>query len=162
MKRRPIAYTPAGNPENKEDANYVHIWEEVMPTSWLRTMFNGEPDSVEGPEFVESQQNGGRILGATHSGWRNGRHILVPGQTHEYHDSYTVEGPSDDRIEAIVQTEYPYGHILRIKDRPDSKPIFMGDKFHAFGLLNQDSLSNVWDSLRNLKTTYPNIGNKKW
>lgn len=162
LKRRPIAYTPAGNPENKEDANYVHIWEEVMPTSWLRTMFNSEPDSVEGPEVVESQQNGGRILGVTHSGWRNGRNILVPGQTHEYFDSYTVEGPSDDRIEAIVQTEYPNRHILRIKDRPDSKPIFMGDKFHAFGLLNQDSLSNVWDSLRNLKTTYPNIGNKKW
>lgn len=32
-----------------------------MPTSWLRAMFNREPDSVESPEFVESQQNGGTI-----------------------------------------------------------------------------------------------------
>ena len=109
----------------------MHIWEEVMPTSWIRAMFNREPDSVESPEFVESQQNGGRILGATHSGWRNSRHVLVPGQTHEYSDSYTVEGPSDDRIETIVETAYPHRHILRIKDRPDSKPIFMGDKFHG-------------------------------
>lgn len=71
LERRPIAYTPAGNPENKEDANYVHIWEEVMPTSWLRTMFNGEPDSVEGPEVVESQQNGGTI---SNDYWTNTEH----------------------------------------------------------------------------------------
>lgn len=32
-----------------------------MPTSWLRAMFNREPDSVEGPEVVESQQNGGTV-----------------------------------------------------------------------------------------------------
>lgn len=133
-----------------------------MPTSWLRAMFNREPDSVESPDVVDMQQRGGRILGVTHSGYRNGRHVLVPGQTHEYFDSYTVEGPSDDRIEAIVQTEYPHGYISRIKDRPDSKPVYMGDKFGPFGLLDQDSLRNAWDSLINLKTTYPNIENRSW
>lgn len=61
LKRRPIAYTPAGNPENKEDLNYIHIWKKVMPTPWMRAMFSGKPDSVESPEFVESKQPGGRI-----------------------------------------------------------------------------------------------------
>lgn len=97
LKRRPISYTLAGNPEDHNDAKYVHLWEDVMPTSWLRAMFNREPDEIGG---AEEYQNGGELPYGTSRSYS--RDSLANTTTLKYPDGgrthQVIYKPSQDTV----------------------------------------------------------------
>lgn len=100
----------------------------------------------------KSYGNQDPLLGQKYSGADiYGRTVLVPGQENTYVRDH------DNNIETISTRD---GKVSKVVD--DGRPIYYGDRIGEYGLINQDSLRNVFETLLKSDKTYPDFPSHRY